>query len=86
MTNFIKNIAFPQVALFTVLILIIIYLLSKSMFLSIIIGAGVFYFGINGYFENIGIGTKSMENKCMEYLVKSGQCPLDPGSGLRAPL
>jgi branched-subunit amino acid transport protein AzlD len=51
------EIKYPQIAIFTLLVVIVVWLLSKNVILSVFAGLVIYGFSLNGYFENIGIGT-----------------------------
>lgn len=53
--------AFPQVVLFTVLIIIILYNYSNNAAITFFVSSGLFVLGINGYLEDIGIGCRSIK-------------------------
>lgn len=63
-----NDLVFPQVALFAVLILILTWVLSKDMVISLLVGGVALYLGMTGELEELGIGKKFTAYKCADYL------------------
>lgn len=63
------DIVFPQIALFAVLIIILVWVLSKNLLLSVVAGGVALYLGMNGDLESLGIGPKTTVYRCADYLV-----------------
>jgi hypothetical protein len=54
------ELAIPQVTLFTVLIIIIVWLTTRDPCKTIMIGGLAFYLGYAGYLDRIGIGGRDV--------------------------
>lgn len=69
-----SDVVFPQIGLFTVLVMCLIYLLSKNSewnkFYTLASGALVFGLGVGGYLEGIGIGEKSAFMSCQQFITE----------------
>ena len=62
------DIVFPQIALFAVLIIILVWIMSKNLMFTLVAGAAALYLGMSGELESIGIGQKSTVYRCADFL------------------